>query len=313
MAQPDLDVDGIIGAIRSVVPVKTGTIALHEPSFCGREWDYVKDCLDSTYVSYIGPYVDKFESMLADYTGTKRAIALVNGTAALHIALKLVGVEAGDEVIVPALTFVATANAIAYCGALPHFADSEERTLGLDPYKLGDYLRQIAQVSGDGCVNRYSGRRIRAVIPMHTFGHPVDMDPLVDVCREYKLEIVEDAAESLGSYYKGVHTGNWGRLSILSFNGNKTVTTGGGGAIITQDEALARKAKHLTSTAKTPHRWEYRHDQIGYNYRLPNINAALGCAQLEETTCRLLSECVQRCGGCSLLHGTFLRQQQLLA
>ena len=282
MAQPDLDVDGIIGAIRSVVPVKTGTIALHEPSFCGREWDYVKDCLDSTYVSYIGPYVDKFESMLADYTGTKRAIALVNGTAALHIALKLVGVEAGDEVIVPALTFVATANAIAYCGALPHFADSEERTLGLDPYKLGDYLRQIAQVSGDGCVNRYSGRRIRAVIPMHTFGHPVDMDPLVDVCREYKLEIVEDAAESLGSYYKGVHTGNWGRLSILSFNGNKTVTTGGGGAIITQDEALARKAKHLTSTAKTPHRWEYRHDQIGYNYRLPNINAALGCAQLEE-------------------------------
>jgi perosamine synthetase len=220
--------------------------------------------------------------MLADYTGIKKAVAVVNGTAALHVALKLAGVQSGDEVFVPALTFVATANAVAYCGAVPHFVDSEERTLGLDPHKLKDYLKNIAQVNSAGCMNKLSGRRIKGVIPMHAFGHPVDLDPLAEVCKEYKIEMIEDAAESLGSYYRGTHTGNWGKLSILSFNGNKTITTGGGGAIMTNDESLGKLAKHLTSTAKIPHRWEYKHDAVGYNYRLPNINAALGCAQLEQ-------------------------------
>ncbi len=279
MAQ--LDIDSIINAIKSVIPDHKGPVDLHEPCFGGNEWFYLKDCLDSTWVSYMGQFVDKFESMLADFTGVKKAVAVVNGTAALHIALKLTGVETGDEVLVPALTFVATANAVTYCGALPHFVDSEERTLGLDPYKLKDYLSNIAKVNSDSCMNKFSGRRIKAVIPVHTFGHPVDLDPLIEVCNEYKIVMVEDAAESLGSYYKGTHTGNWGKLSILSFNGNKIITTGGGGAIITNDEGLGKLAKHLTSTAKIPHQWEYRHDYIGYNYRLPNINAALGCAQME--------------------------------
>jgi perosamine synthetase len=280
MAQ--LDIEGIITAVKRVIPNDKMPVALHEPCFEGNEWVYLKACLDSTWVSYNGQYVDKFESMLADFTGVKKAVAVVNGTAALHIALKLAGVEPNDEVFVPALTFVATANAVSYCGAIPHFVDSEEKTLGLDPHKLNDYLKSLVQVNSDGCINKFSGRRIKAVIPMHTFGHPVDIDPLMTVCKEYKLEMVEDAAESLGSYYKDRHTGNWGKLSILSFNGNKTITTGGGGAIITNDENLGKLAKHLTSTAKITHRWEYRHDDIGYNYRLPNINAALGCAQMEQ-------------------------------
>jgi perosamine synthetase len=280
MAQ--LDIDGIIKAIRSAFPDHNGPVSLHEPSLGGNEWAYVKDCLDSTWVSYVGRYVDKFGSMLADFTGVKKVIPVVNGTAALHMALKLAGVEPGDEVLVPALTFVATANAVTYCGAMPHFVDSEERTLGLDPGKLKDYLKNIAQVDSDGSRNKFSGRRIKAVVPTHIFGHPVDLDPLLEVCQAYRIEMVEDAAESLGSYYKGRHTGNWGKLSILSFNGNKTITTGGGGAILTNDERLGNLANHLTSTAKVPHRWEYGHDAIGYNYRLPNINAALGCAQMEQ-------------------------------
>jgi perosamine synthetase len=280
MAQ--LDIDGIINALKSVIILQEGPVSLHEPYLGGNEWIYVKDCLDSTWVSYLGKYVSQFESMLTDFTGVKKVAAVVNGTAALHIALKLAGVEPGDEVFVPALTFVATANAVTYCGAVPHLVDSEERTLGLDPFKLQDYLKDIAQVHPSGCRNKFSGRRIKAVIPMHAFGHPVDLDPLVEVCQAYRIEMVEDAAESLGSYYKGRHTGNWGKLSILSFNGNKTITTGGGGAIITNDEPLGKLAQHLTTTAKTPHRWEYRHDAIGYNYRLPNINAALGCGQMEQ-------------------------------
>jgi perosamine synthetase len=278
-----LDIDSIIAAIRSALPPgRKGPIALHEPCFQGNEWAYVKDCIDSTWVSSVGQYVDRFEIMIAEFTGAKKAVAVVNGTAALHIALKLAGVMPGDEVLVPALTFVATANAVAHCGAIPHFVDSEEKTLGMDPCKLQEYLSDIAQVDADGCTNRCTGRKIRAVVPMHTFGHPVDLDPLLEVCREFKIEMIEDTAESLGSFYKGRHTGNWGKLSILSFNGNKTITTGGGGAIITNDEALANLAKHLTTTAKIPHRWEFRHDYIGYNYRLPNLNAALGCAQMEQ-------------------------------
>jgi perosamine synthetase len=278
-----LDIDSIIKAIKSVIsPNQQRPIALHEPCFNGNEWAYVKDCIDSTWVSYVGKYVDRFEIMLADFTGMKKAVAVVNGTAALHIALQLAGVKPGDEVLIPALTFVATANAVIYCGAVPHFVDSEVKTLGLDPHKLKDYLRDVCYVNADGCTNKYTGRTIKAVIPVHVFGHPVELDPLSDICHEYKLTMIEDAAESLGSFYKGRHTGHWGKLSILSFNGNKTITTGGGGAIITNDETLAKLAKHLTSTAKIPHRWEYRHDQIGYNYRLPNLNAALGCAQMEQ-------------------------------
>ncbi|MBF0232994.1 MAG: LegC family aminotransferase [Desulfamplus sp.] len=277
-----LNIDGIIDALKSVIPVDKIPAALHEPTLTGNECNYLKDCLDSTYVSYVGQYVDKFESMLVEFTGVKKAVAVVNGTSALHIALKLAGVEAGDEVLTPALNFVATANAITYCGAIPHFVDSEERTLGLDPDKLKDYLNDISSVNSKICTNKRTGRRIKSVIPMHTFGHPVDIDPLAELCREFKLEMIEDAAESLGSYYKGAHTGNHGKLSILSFNGNKIITTGGGGAIITNDENLGALAKHLTTTAKIPHRWEYRHDHIGYNYRLPNINAAIGCAQMEQ-------------------------------
>jgi perosamine synthetase len=277
-----LNIEQIIIALKKVIPADRIPVSLHEPCLCGNEKVYLNDCLDSTYVSYLGKYVDKFERMLVEFTGTRKAIAVVNGTAALHIALNLAGVEPGDEVLTPALTFVATANAATYCGAIPHFVDSEERTLGLDPFKLKDYLKNITTFNTNGCTNKYTGRRIKAVIPMHTFGHPVDIDPLVDICNEYRISMIEDAAESLGSYYKGRHTGNWGKLAVLSFNGNKTITTGGGGAIITNDESLGKLAKHMTSTAKIPHRWEYIHDHIGYNYRMPNINAALGCAQMEQ-------------------------------
>lgn len=275
------DVDRIIQAIRNVLP-ENDFVPLHEPHFGGNEWTYVRDCLNTGWVSSVGEYVERFEQQLAEFTGARRAVAVVNGTAALHIALTLVGVEPNDEVLMPALTFVATANAVTYCGAVPHFVDSEERTLGLDPHKLADYLQEIADARGDTCYNKVTGRRIRAVVPMHTFGHPVDMDPLMDVCERFKLELVEDAAESLGSYYKGVHTGNFGKVAAVSFNGNKIITTGGGGAILTNDDKLADLAKHLTTTAKVPHPWEYYHDQIGYNYRMPNINAALGLAQLEQ-------------------------------
>ena len=267
-------------AIRSVIG--SGPKALHEPTFSGNEWDYLKECLDSTFVSSVGKFVDRFEHDLAQYTGAKYVVATVNGTAALHIALKLAGVIQDDEVIIPALTFVATANAVTYCNATPHFVDSEESTLGIDVAKLRNYLLDHTKFIAGQCVNTVSGRIIRALVPMHTFGHPVDMDGLIDLASEFKLVVVEDAAESLGSTYKGTHTGTFGRLGVLSFNGNKTITTGGGGAILTNDPELARRAKHLTTTAKLPHAWEYRHDEIGYNYRMPNINAALGCAQLEQ-------------------------------
>ena len=271
----------IYKALRQVLPSEDYT-PLHEPSFSGNEWKYVKECLDTGWVSSAGNYVDRFERDLEVYTGVKHAVATVNGTSALHVCLELVGVQPNDEVLLPALTFVATANTVCYCKAIPHFVDSTEETLGLCPEKLNDYLGEVAEIKSGQCINRQSKRRIKAVIAMHTFGHPVDLDPLVEVCKKYHLYLVEDAAESLGSYYKGHHTGNWGALSALSFNGNKIITTGGGGAVLTNDTNLANKAKHLTTTAKVEHRWEYIHDHIGYNYRLPNINAALGCAQLEQ-------------------------------
>lgn len=270
----------VVEAIRTVVG--TGPVALHEPHFGGNEWIYLKECLDSTFVSSVGAFVDRFENELADYTGARYAVAVVNGTAALHIALSLAGVQPGDEVLVPALTFVATTNAVSYCGAIPHFVDSEQRTLGVDPRALREYLQVIAEVRDKRCVSRASGRVIRALVPMHTFGHPVDIDGVLAVAADFHLALVEDAAESLGSTVSGRHTGTFGMMGTLSFNGNKTITTGGGGAIISNDAVLARRAKHLTTTAKVKHRWEFNHDEIGYNYRLPNLNAALGCAQLEQ-------------------------------
>lgn len=272
----------IVSAIQTVVG--TDPVMLHEPRFDGNEWNYVKECLDSTFVSSVGKFVDRFESDLAAYAGAKYAVAVVNGTCALHVALRLAGVGAGDEVLIPSLTFVATANAVSYCGAVPHFVDSEERTLGLDPVALRDYLQIAAEISNGQCVNRTTGRVIRAVVPMHTFGHPVDIEGLLAVARDFHLQLIEDAAESLGSTYHGRHTGTFGIMGTLSFNGNKTITTGGGGAIITNNPEFARHAKHLTTTAKVPHRWDYVHDEIGYNYRMPNLNAALGCAQLEQLT-----------------------------
>lgn len=273
----------VLKALQSVLPYGNGTfIPLHEPDFRGNEWRYLKECLDTGWVSSAGKFVDRFECELAAYTGVKRAVAVVNGTAALHICLLLADVKPGDEVLIPSLTFIATANAVSYTGASLHFIDSDERTLGVDPQKLESHLLEISEQRADGCYNRGTGRRIRAIVPMHTFGHPVDLDPLMGICQRFNIILIEDAAESLGSFYKGRHTGGAGLLSALSFNGNKTITTGGGGAILTNDEGLGSLAKHVTSTAKVPHRWEFNHDMIGYNYRMPNINAALGCAQLEQ-------------------------------
>lgn len=265
-------------------------VPLHEPSFTETEIEYVTDCIQSGWVSSVGKYVDQFEQDLAEYTGVKRAVAVVNGTAALHIALKVAGVKAEDEIFMPALTFIATANAVSYLHAVPHFVDVSNQTLGLDPIKLEEHIKEIGEMKNGNLINKQTKRIIRAVVPMHTFGHPVDLDPLIEVCERYHLVLVEDAAESLGSYYKGKHTGGFGVAGALSFNGNKIITTGGGGAILTNDDKLADYAKHITTTAKIPHRWEYQHDEIGYNYRMPNLNAALGCAQLEKVDAFLASK-----------------------
>jgi len=271
----------IVAAVTDVLGHAPTMIALHEPEFAGREWEYVKDCIDTGWVSSVGAYVDRFERDLAAFTGCARAVATSNGTAALHMCLLAAGVQAGDEVLVPALTFVATANAASYVGAVPHFVDSETRSLGVDAPGLDSYLSDIAEVVGDDCVNRRTGAVIRCLVVMHVFGHPADLDALDALAQRWKLTLIEDAAESLGSYYHGRHTGNVGRLAALSFNGNKVVTTGGGGAVLTNDPELSRRVKHLTTTARTSHRWNFLHDEVGYNFRLPNINAALGCAQLE--------------------------------
>jgi perosamine synthetase len=280
--KPDFDVDDTMAAIRRALPAAIAEAPLHQPRFAGREWDYLKECLDSSYVSSVGGFVTRFEQQMAEVAGTRHAVAVVTGTAALHVCLLLAGVEAGDEVLAPALPFVATANAIAYCGGIPHFVDSEPQTLGIDPHRLRDYIAAIAERQEGRLVNRQTGRRIAAVVPMHTFGHPVDMEPLNALASEYGLFVVEDATESIGSRYKGKPTGCLGRLAAFSFNGNKTITTGGGGAITTDDPSLAQAAKHLTTTAKLPHAWAFVHDRVGFNYRMPNLNAALGCAQLEQ-------------------------------
>lgn len=258
------------------------TVMLHHPTFAGNEKKYLEECIDSTFVSSVGPFVNHFEEEIARYTGAARAVVTVNGTAALHMALMLAGVERGDEVISQALTFIATCNAISYIGAHPVFIDVDLDTMGLSPEAMERWLEANAEVRADGvCYNRNTGRRIKACVPMHTFGHPARLDELCELCRKWHIELVEDAAESIGSKYHGKHTGTFGKVGALSFNGNKTITTGGGGMLLFNDPELGAFAKHLTTQAKVPHRWAFVHDHIGYNYRMPNINAALGCAQLE--------------------------------
>lgn len=254
---------------------------LSVPKFIGNEKKYLNECIDTTFVSSVGKFVDKFEEDMARYTGAKRAVVCVSGTNALHLALVLVGVEKNDEVLTQALTFIATCNAISYIGAEPVFIDVDKSTMGLSPDALKAWLATNAEVRNGQCYNKGTGRRVKACIPMHTFGHPVRIEEIVHICKEYHIELIEDAAESVGSKYKGIHTGLFGRVGALSFNGNKTITTGGGGMLLFKDEELGALAKHLSTQAKVPHRWEFRHDHIGYNYRMPNINAALGCAQLE--------------------------------
>jgi aminotransferase in exopolysaccharide biosynthesis len=273
---PDL----VTQAIHNVIG--NGPTKLHEPTFDGNETQYVQDCIKSTYVSSVGKYVDQFEIELAKYTGAKYAVSLVNGTSALHLALKLTGVRAGDEVLIQAFNFVAAANAITYCGATPHFVDIENDNLGIDPIKLQNYLSEISKKTDKLTENVVTGRCIRALVVMHTFGHPSKMNELEEVAKKFNLVLIEDAAESIGSYYDKKHTGTMGLMGTMSFNGNKTITTGGGGAVLTNNLELAKHAKHLSTTAKIYHKWAFKHDEIGYNYRMPNINAALGCAQLEQ-------------------------------
>lgn len=256
-------------------------IPLHEPRFRGNEKKYVLDTIDSTFVSSVGAYVDQFETMMQDLTGAEKAIAVVNGTASLQVALRLAGVKTGDEVLTQALTFIATANAIAYNNAIPVFIDVDLDTMGLSPKAVADFLAEFGELREDGCYNKKTGNKISACMPMHTFGFPVHLDELIAVCDKWNIPVVEDAAESLGSYYKGKHTGTLGLVAGFSFNGNKTVTCGGGGAIITNDVELGKHGKYLTTTAKRPHPYEFFHDEMGYNFRMPNLNAALACAQLE--------------------------------
>ncbi len=273
--------NNVIDFIRQTFQQPEGIVPLHAPCFIGNEKKYLNECIDSTFVSSVGKFVDRFEEMVAEYTGAKKAVVCVNGTNALHLAMLLTGVEQNDEVITQPLTFIATANAISYIGAHAVFLDVDLDTMGLSPVKVREWLEKNAEIKNGECFNRKTGRRIKACIPMHTFGHPVHLDELVEVCKDYRLDLLEDAAESIGSFYKGKHTGTFGKIGAISFNGNKTITTGGGGMLLFMDEELGKYAKHITTQAKVPHRWEFVHDHIGYNYRMPNINAALGCAQME--------------------------------
>ena len=256
-------------------------VPLAVPKFIGNEKKYLEECIDTTFVSSVGKFVDRFEEMMAEYTGAKRAVVCVSGTNALHMAMMLAGVERDDEVLTQALTFIATCNAISYIGAHPVFIDVDRDTMGLSPKAVQKWLEANAEIKDGVCFNKGTGRRIKCCVPMHTFGHPVHIEELVEVCKNWHIELVEDAAESIGSFYKGKHTGTFGKVGAISFNGNKTITTGGGGMLLFMDEELGAYAKHLTTQAKVPHRWEFRHDHIGYNYRMPNINAAIGCAQME--------------------------------
>ena len=265
-------------------------IPLHEPRFIGNEKKYLNECIDSTFVSSVGKFVDEFEVKIANYTGAKYAVATSNGTSALHIALLLSGVKSDDEVITQPLTFVAACNAISYCGAKPLFIDVDKDTLGLSPSALKGFLDKNTIITNQQCINNKTGKVIKACVPMHTFGHPCRIDEIIAICDQYYINVIEDAAESLGSFYKDKHTGTFGQVGVMSFNGNKIITAGGGGCIVTDDEALAKQAKHLTTTAKVTDKWEYNHDMIGYNYRMPNLNAALMVAQLEQIDKFLLNK-----------------------
>ena len=276
-----VQIERIVRQVREVVGGQSAPVLLHQPLLGGNEGKYVQQCIDTGWVSSAGQFVNDFERKLCEVTGSKYAVAVINGTAALHVALMLAGVERDTEVLMPSLTFVATANAAAYCGAIPHLCEVSTTTLGIDPARLSDHLDAVAERRGERCFNRRTGRRIAAIVPMHTFGHPVEMNTLLDMARRWGIPVVEDAAESLGSFYHEQHTGTFGLLGVLSFNGNKIVSTGAGGAIVTDDEHLAQRARHLTTTAKVPHPYEYVHDEVGFNYRMPNLNAALGSAQLE--------------------------------
>ncbi len=267
--------------IREVFEEPTNFIPLHEPNFCGNEIVYSEDCIRSTFVSSVGKYVDKFETRIAEYTGAVNAVACVNGTSALHLAMVVAGVESGSEVLTQSLSFIATCNAISYTGAKPLFIDVDLDTMGLSPVILRNFLNECCITTKKGCINKNSGKRISACVPMHTFGHPCRIDQIVEICDEFGIPVIEDAAESLGSTFKGKHTGTFGKIGVLSFNGNKIITTGGGGILLFNNLELAKKAKHLSTQAKKSHAWEFDHDYIGYNYRMPNINAALGLAQLE--------------------------------
>lgn len=272
----------IISFVRDLYKSKEGFIPLHVPTFNGNEKKYLNECIDSTFVSSVGKFVNLFEEKIAKYTGSKYAIVCVNGTNALHLSLILAGVEKEDEVITQPLTFIATTNAISYANAIPVFVDVDKDTMGLSPMALEKYLEENTEMKGDECWNKTTARRIKACMPMHTFGHACRIEEIAEICKKYRIELVEDAAEGMGSFYKEKHLGTFGLLSAISFNGNKVMTTGGGGIILTDNDDIAKKAKHLSTQAKIPHKWEYAHDYIGYNYRMPNINAALGLAQLEQ-------------------------------
>lgn len=274
--------NNVINFIRETFKEPEAFVPLHAPYFGGNEKKYLLDTIDSTFVSSVGAYVNKFEEMMQEITGAKYAIATTNGTTALHLALIVAGVKRDEEVITQPLTFVATANAITHAQGIPVFVDVDKDTMGMSPAALAAFLKENAEVKDGMTINKTTGRRIAACVPMHTFGFPARIDEIAAICREYNIPLVEDSAESLGTYYKGKHTGNFGIVAAFSFNGNKTVTCGGGGAIVTNDEQLAQKAKHLSTTAKIPHPYEFVHDEVGYNYRMPNLNAAVACAQLEQ-------------------------------
>ena len=276
-----VDPSEVVRRVRTVLPGAESRVALHEPRFMGNERAYVTDCIDTAWVSYAGSYVGKFEEALAETCGVNNAVAVSSGTTALHVALTVGGVHTGDEVLVPALTFVASANAIVHAGAVPHFVDVDEATFGVCAAALDTYLTRVGERRSGALCNRKTGRRISAILPVHIFGHPVDMDSLTDVALRHGLITIEDATEAIGSRYKARPCGSLAPLATLSFNGNKIVTTGGGGAILTNDNALAKRLRHLTTTAKIPHRWAFLHDEVGWNFRLPNLNAALGLAQIE--------------------------------
>jgi len=278
----EVKTDQIIHKIREIFGKPEGMIPLHAPVFIGNEKKYLDECIESTFVSSVGQFVEEFEVKIALYTGAKKAVVCMNGTNALYLALKMAGVTAGSEVLTQPLTFIATANSIAYCEAHPVFLDVDLDTMGMSAKGLAEFLEKETFQQPDGCYNRQSKRKITACVPMHTYGHPCRIDEIVEICDKYHIPVVEDAAESIGSLYKGKQTGTFGRIGVLSFNGNKILTTGGGGMLLFNDEDLAKKAKHLTTQAKVEHPWEFIHDDIGYNYRMPNINAALGLAQLEQ-------------------------------